>query len=68
LREESAAQVHGGAPIEKTKWGKKLPPDANPVFKSTPKKHPRNPYIAALSYKLTRAEPDSNDPLSQNPS
>src|SRR5207253_1652290 len=24
------------------------------------KKHPRNPYIAALSYKITRAKPDSS--------
>src|SRR6266853_1730750 len=61
LREESAAQVHGGAPIEKTKSGKKLPPDANPCSSRHQKKHPRNPHIAALSYKLTRAEPDSSD-------
>src|ERR1700692_823744 len=28
------------------------------------KKHPRNPYIAALFYKITLAEPDSTDPIS----
>ena len=31
------------------------------MFKSTPKKHPRNPYVAALFYKITLAEPDSTD-------
>src|SRR6266436_3023629 len=61
LREESAAQVHGGAPIEKTKAGKKLPPDANPCSSRLQKKHPISSQVAALSYKLTRAEPDSSD-------
>jgi hypothetical protein len=61
LREESAAQVHGGAPIEKSKSGKTLPPDVNPCSSRHQKQHPRNPYIAALSYKITRAEPDSSD-------
>src|ERR1700681_3555941 len=31
------------------------------------KKHPRNPYIAALFYKITLAEPDSTDELSGFP-
>jgi hypothetical protein len=36
------------------------------VFKSTPKKHPRNPYVAALFRKITLVEPDSTDMTQQN--
>src|ERR1700675_2101470 len=46
--------------LKKPKSGKKLPPKPKPCSSRHQKKRPRNPYVAALFYKITLAEPDSS--------
>src|SRR6202795_194201 len=50
--------------LKKPKSGKKLPPKPKPCSSRHQKKRPRNPYVAALFYKITLAEPDSSEGVS----